>query len=304
MIQIEWATKYFGEKLALDAVAFEAQPGEVTALVGPNGAGKTTLFRCLLGLDRLDAGEVLIDGKPYAAIKNPGRHIGVMLDGIHGHPGRTAYQQLRAQSLAIGVSKARVYEVLQMVGLDSVATKRIGTFSLGMKQRLSLASAVLGNPGVLILDEPLNGLDSDGIRWMRRLVRQFANEGHTVLLASHLMSEVQQTANHLVVMARGTVLADMPVASVLGHRGVTVAVTEPGELHRMLTAAGLAFIQNGDEFTLTGANSAQVGLLAKNSGLTLTHLTDIFESVEDAYLRITEGAADYSSERSGDAQPN
>lgn len=293
MIQIEWATKYFGHKPALDEISFVAVPGAVTALIGPNGAGKTTLFRCLLGLDTFDSGEGRINGVPYISMRNPPIEVGVMLDSRHGHPGRTAFQQLRAQAIAIGLGKERVYAMLEMVGLASVANQRIGTYSLGMKQRLGLAVALLGEPKTLILDEPLNGLDSDGILWVRGLVRSLAAEGRTVLLASHIMSEVEKTADNLVILGKGRVLLDAPVRQALRHVGVEVASTNQQQLAELLTHEGIRFRRTDDFFIAHGISACSLSQRVASGNIALTHLAEIKESVEQAYLRVTEEMRDY-----------
>jgi len=296
MIEFEVATKYFGQKAALDEISFEAMPGEVTALIGPNGAGKTTLFRCLLGLDRLDAGMALVDGKPYAQLEHPARQVGVLLDSRHGNPGRTGYQHLRAKAIATGYTKERVWQVLEQVGLASAANQRIGKYSLGMKQRLGLASALLCDPQTVILDEPLNGLDSDGIRWVRDLTRQLADSGKTVLLASHFMSEVENTADRVVVLGNGHVLADADSAELLGQLGVLVVAHETEALIRMLSLGGIDFEIGTLGITCRGVAARDVGELAAAGGLALTHLSELRETIEDAYLRILESEVEVTAD--------
>lgn len=295
MISIENASKYFGEKLALDVVSFEAMPGEVTALIGPNGAGKTTLFRCMLGLDRFDAGEALFDGIKFASLANPSRHVGVMLDGRYGHAGRTAYQQLKAQAIASGVSAGRVLETLELVGLSAVAKKRIGTFSLGMKQRLGLAMALLGDPHTLILDEPLNGLDSDGITWVRNLLRQLAAQGKTVLLASHFMSEVENTADHIVIMAKGQVLSDASLSETVRPLGVQVASPNLESLIRALAASKLEFEIFESFVSVMGIAPAELGRILHDARVPLSLLQAHRETVESAFARITSEFVEFTS---------
>ena len=295
MIQIENASKYFGEKLALDVVSFEAMAGEVTALIGPNGAGKTTLFRCMLGLDRFDAGEALFDGIEFASLANPSRHVGVMLDGRYGHPGRTALQQLKAQAIASGVSTNRVLETLELVGLSAVAKKRISTYSLGMKQRLGLAMALLGDPHTLILDEPLNGLDSDGITWVRNLLRQLASQGKTVLLASHFMSEVENTADHIVILAKGRVLSDASLGATIRPLGVRVASPDLEALIRALAASQLDFEIFEGYVAVQGIAPTELGRILQDAGVSLSLLQESSETVESAFARITSEFVEFTS---------
>lgn len=301
MIEFEAATKYYGSKPALDEVSFEAMAGEVTALIGPNGAGKTTLFRCLLGLDRLDAGEALIDGTPYAQLKQPVQNVGVLLDSRHGNPGRTGYQHLRVKAIQTGLSKAHVWNALEEVGLANSGHKRIGAYSLGMKQRLGIAYALLCQPQTVILDEPLNGLDSDGIRWVRGLTRKLADAGRTVLLSSHFMSEVESTADRVVILNRGRVVSDSDANNLTKLLG-TIAASEDREgLLAALTRGSIEFeVREGTVFC--GQTSAQeIGRLALENGIALSRLEPLTETLEAAYLRIIAQAdLDYVGEQSGD----
>lgn len=216
MITLRHLTKRYGDRLAVDDVTADIRPGVVTGFLGPNGAGKSTTMRMLLGLDRPTSGEALINGRAYASYPWPLREIGAVLDGRSAHPGRTARAHLRALAASHRISSQRVDEVIGLVGLESVAGKRAGKFSLGMGQRLGIAAALLGDPPVLVFDEPVNGLDPEGVRWVRELARSLAGEGRTVLLSSHLMSEMALTADHLMVLGRGRLLADAPLTEFVG----------------------------------------------------------------------------------------
>jgi ABC-2 type transport system ATP-binding protein len=215
MITLDGLTKRFGARVAVDHLTVRIEPGRVTGFLGPNGAGKSTTMRMLLGLDRPTAGTALVNGKPYAALKDPLREIGAVLDARGSHPGRSAAKHLLALARSNGIPTGRVAEVLDRVGLASVAGQRAGKFSLGMAQRLGIAGALLGDPPILIFDEPVNGLDPEGVRWVRELTRSLAAEGRTVLISSHLMSEMQQTADHLIVLGRGRLLADAGLAELV-----------------------------------------------------------------------------------------
>lgn len=286
MIEFEVATKYFGSTAALDEVSFVALPGEVTALLGPNGAGKTTLFRCLLGLDRLDAGTALFDGVSFTEMYEPAKHVGVMLDSRHGNPNRTGYQHLRAKSILLGLTKAHVWQALESVGLSDSGHKRIGRYSLGMKQRLAIAYALLSNPETVIFDEPLNGLDSDGIRWVRELTRGLADEGKTVLLASHFMTEVESTADRIVVLDNGQVLADSDTGDLLLPLGVKVAALDTDALIRTLESNRIEFETSNKGVICYGIEAELLGHLAHDTGLTLSHLSAVNEGLEQAFLRL------------------
>jgi ABC-2 type transport system ATP-binding protein len=212
MIEIHELTKRYRSTQAVDDLTFTIQPGRVTAFIGPNGAGKSTTFRILLGLDRPDCGQALIDGRPYAQLDHPVRRVGALLDANATHPGRSARNHLLCIAQAAGIGSSRVAEVLQLTGLSEAANRRVGTYSLGMRQRLGIAAALLGDPAVLLLDEPVNGLDPEGVRWIRRLLRELADDGRTVFVSSHLMSELQLVADHLIVIGRGRLVADTTLA--------------------------------------------------------------------------------------------
>jgi ABC-2 type transport system ATP-binding protein len=211
MIEARGLTKHYGGTVAVDGLSFDARPGAVTGFLGPNGSGKSTTMRMMMGLDRPDAGDARIGGKPYADLRWPLREVGALLEAHTFHAGRSAYHHLAAMAAASGISRSRVHEVLDVVGLSGVAGKRAGTFSLGMRQRLGIAAALLGDPPVLLFDEPVNGLDPEGVRWIRNLMKSLAADGRTVLLSSHLIGEMAVTADHLVVIGRGRLLADTSV---------------------------------------------------------------------------------------------
>ncbi|WP_242902411.1 ABC transporter ATP-binding protein [Actinomadura terrae] len=240
MIEVRELTKRFGRTVAVDRLSFEVRPGSVTGFLGPNGAGKSTTMRVLLGLDAASSGEALVNGRRYASLRRPMLDVGALLDASAVHGGRTAFDHLGWLARSNGVGTRRVAEVLERVGLAGVARRRVGGFSLGMRQRLGIAAALLGDPGVLIFDEPVNGLDPDGVRWIRELMRALAAEGRTVLVSSHLMSEMELTADRLVVIGRGRLIADTSVRELADRfgRGVRVRSPRPDELTRVLVAAG------------------------------------------------------------------
>ena len=303
MIEANHLTRRYGSKLAVDDVSFVVQPGQVTGFLGPNGAGKSTTMRLLMGLDRPTSGSITVLGKPYAEHRNPMSVVGALLDAKGVHPGRTARSHLRALAATHGLGDRRVSEVLALTGLDSVAHKRVGGFSLGMGQRLGIAAALLGDPDVLVLDEPVNGLDPDGVLWVRTFVRSFAAQGRTVLLSSHLMSEMAQTADHVIVLGRGAVIADAPIAELIAAGGGgaqrTVRVTSPDaiRLGELLRAEGARSTQRSDshELVLEGIAAERVGEIAAANGLVLHALATDTTSLEDAYLELTRGEVEYAA---------
>ena len=301
MIEATHLTKRYGTKTAVNDVSFSLRPGQVTGFLGPNGAGKSTTMRMLVGLDRPTSGSITVLGKPYAEHRNPLSVVGALLDAKGVHPGRSARSHLRALAATPGISDARVNKVLELTGLESVAHKRVGGFSLGMGQRLGIAAALLGDPQVLVLDEPVNGLDPDGVLWVRSFVRAFAAEGRTVLLSSHLMSEMAQTADHVIVLGRGSVIADAPIAELIaggsGQRTVRVTSPESIRLGELLRAQGARSTQqsDGDELLLQGITAAQVGELAAAHGIVLHGLSTDTASLEDAYLELTRGELEYAA---------
>lgn len=301
MIEATHLTKRYGTKVAVNDVSFTLQPGQVTGFLGPNGAGKSTTMRMLMGLDRPSSGAITVLGKPYAEHRNPLGVAGALLDAKGVHPGRSARSHLRALAATHGIGDARVSRVLELTGLESVAHKRVGGFSLGMGQRLGIAAALLGDPQILVLDEPVNGLDPDGVLWVRDFVRAFAAEGRTVLLSSHLMSEMAQTADHVIVLGRGSIIADAPIAELIagggGERAVRVSSPDSIMLGELLRAQGARSTQesDGDELLLHGITAAQVGEIAAQNGIVLHGLATDSASLEDAYIELTRGELEYAA---------
>lgn len=302
MIEAIGLTKHYGNKTALEDVSFIVRPGKVTGFLGPNGAGKSTSMRLMVGLDRPTAGTVTIAGKPYGEHSSPMAVAGVLLDGKGVHPGRSARSHLQALAATHRIPMRRVDQVLDITGLTEVAGKRVGGFSLGMGQRLGIAAALLGDPEVLILDEPVNGLDPDGVLWVRNLVRSQASEGKTVLLSSHLMSEMAQTTDHVIVLGRGRVVADAPIADLLGGSTRKTRVSSPtaGHLIRLLRAAhlgsGLTIESESEEtFTVCGIEADDIGRLCVQRGVELHQLSPLNASLEDAYLELTRGELEYQT---------
>ncbi len=299
MIEAHGLTKRYGSRTAVDGVSFSIQPGIVTGFLGPNGAGKSTTMRLMLGLDRPTAGTVTIAGRPYAEHPAPLAVAGALLDAKGVHPGRTARSHLRALAATHGIPNPRVEEVLALAGLTEVANKRVGGFSLGMGQRLGIAAALLGDPRVLILDEPVNGLDPDGVLWVRTFLRELAREGRTVLLSSHLMSEMAQTADHVIVLGRGRIVADAPIAELVGGaQEVRVTVRTP-DAQRLADAlaATAAQIQPQEEglLTVSGVGAPEIGRLAAVHGIELHELTPVAATLEEAYLTLTRDQVEYAS---------
>ena len=299
MIHAHGLTKRYGSRTAVDGIDFTVEPGRVTGFLGPNGAGKSTTMRMIVGLDRPTSGTVTVGGHPYREHRAPLREVGVLLDAKAVHSGRTAYKHLLAMAATHGIGAARVHEVIGLTGLDSVAGKRVKGFSLGMGQRLGIASALLGDPATLILDEPVNGLDPDGVRWVRTLVRGLAAEGRTVLLSSHLMSEMAQTADQLIVLGRGRILEDAPVADVISRtNGTTVRVRTPdlSRLAALLAGDGVTVSRQTDgSAEVSGVTPERIGDAAGSAGLPLHELTVVSGSLEDAYMTLTADQVEYRS---------
>jgi ABC-2 type transport system ATP-binding protein len=289
--------------VAVDDLSFTVPPGQVTGFLGPNGAGKSTTMRLILGLDAPDSGTVTVSGRPYAAYRRPLFQAGALLEAKAFHGGRSAYHHLVCLALANGISRARVGEVLELVGLGRVARKRAGGFSLGMSQRLGIAAALLGDPPVLMLDEPVNGLDPDGVMWIRTLLKSLAAEGRTVFLSSHLMSEMSLTADRLIIIGRGRMIAQASIGEFLaGGSGSLVRARSPqaGQLAALLEARGATVTRQADgTLAITGATSDTVGELARANGLALAELSVQQASLEDRYMELTAGSADYTA--AGDA---
>jgi ABC-2 type transport system ATP-binding protein len=299
MIEALGLTKRYGPTTAVDHMSFTVQPGRVTGFLGPNGAGKSTTMRMVVGLDRPSDGTVTVNGRRYADHRAPLQEVGVLLDAKAIHTGRTARNHLRAMAATHGIATKRVDEVIEMTGLETVANRRVGGFSLGMGQRLGIASALLGDPQTLILDEPVNGLDPEGVLWVRNLTKYLANQGRTVFLSSHLMSEMALTADHLIVVGRGRVLADAPVADVVaGAKGSKVRVRSPRahDLEALLVREGAVVIASDSGLLeVSGRSAEQVGDAAASAGLPLHELTPVGSSLEDAYLELTADAVEYHS---------
>jgi ABC-2 type transport system ATP-binding protein len=299
MIDASHLTKTYGAKKAVDDISFTVRPGLVTGFLGPNGAGKSTTMRLIVGLDRPTSGQVTVAGKPYSSSRAPLHEVGALLDAKAVHTGRSARGHLRALAATHGISQRRVDEVIGLAGLESVANKRVGGFSLGMGQRLGIAAALLGDPAVLIFDEPVNGLDPEGVIWVRTLARQLAAEGRTVFLSSHLMSEMAQTADHLIVLGRGRVIADAPVAQIMATAsGTAVRLRTPHASYLLpLLAAEHADVSTDETgaLTVTGLAAARIGEIAAPAGIVLHELTPLGGSLEDAYLTLTKDDVEYHS---------
>jgi ABC-2 type transport system ATP-binding protein len=300
MIKTEGLTKRYGKTVAVDQLTFEVRPGIVTGFLGPNGAGKSTTMRMILGLDNPTSGVVTVNGASYRDLVAPMQEVGALLEASAVHGGRSAWNHLLWQAQAAGIPKRRVDEVLDMVGLTDVAGKKVGGFSLGMHQRLGIASALLGDPPVLLFDEPVNGLDPEGIRWVRSLFRRFAEEGRTVFVSSHLMSEMEQTADHVLVIGRGKLIADMPVAEITQRSAqshVKVVSPRSEELAPLLEKAG-ASVSNGveNELIVTGVEAAAIGETAAGAGIVLHELTPRRASLEAAFMELTYDSVDYRAD--------
>ena len=288
MIEVSGLTKQYGSRTVVDDVSFTLDPGTVTGFLGPNGAGKSTTMRMMTGLVPATAGTALVDGRPYRELPNPGAVVGTLLDASAVHPGRTGRTHLRLLASAIGVPASRVEEVLALVGLEDAARRRIGGYSLGMRQRLGIAGALLADPPVLVFDEPANGLDPEGIRWMRDLLRGHAARGGTVLLSSHLLGEVEHTVDRLLVIGAGRVVADAPVAELLGVDGTTVHAADPAALARALEAAGFHVRHGADgALVVPGADPGAVGAVAAAGGHVLTDLRPVQRGIEDLFFQLT-----------------
>jgi ABC-2 type transport system ATP-binding protein len=299
MIEVENLTKRYGSTLAVDHLTFTVPPGVVTGFLGPNGAGKSTTMRMILGLDRPNSGRALVQGQPYSALKAPLRHVGALLDAKDVHPGRTARAHLTALALSNGIPRRRVGEVLELTGLSAVAKKRIRGFSLGMSQRLGIAATMLGDPDVLMFDEPVNGLDPEGIVWIRHFMRGLAAEGRTVFVSSHLMSEMALTADHLIVIGRGRLLADVPTSQFIeSSSGNSVRVRSPqvDRLADLLRGRNLATSTVEGYLQVEGVTPAEVGDLAAANGLTVHELFTQRASLEAAFMEMTGDSVEYHAD--------
>jgi len=298
VIEATGLTKRYGETLAVDGLSFTVPPGQVTGFLGPNGAGKSTTMRLILGLDAPSAGAVTVNGRQYRGYRRPLVEVGALLDATAIHPGRSAYDHLRWLALSNGVERSRIDTVLDQVGLRRVAHKRAGGFSLGMAQRLGIAATLLGDPPVLIFDEPVNGLDAVGVRWVRTLLRSLAAEGRTVFLSSHLMSEMALIVDRLIVIGRGRLIADTSVEDFLNGSGASVHVRSPDRdvLATLLERRGAKVVRDGDDaLVATGVSTQEVGELARSKALTLFELAPQRASLEERYIELTSGAVDYQT---------
>ncbi|WP_308798535.1 ATP-binding cassette domain-containing protein [Streptomyces sp. UH6] len=299
MIEATELTKCYGRTTAVDRLSFTVRPGVVTGFLGPNGAGKTTTLRMVLGLNHPTGGAVTVDGRPFADRPRGLRHVGALLDAHDVHGGRTAHAHLAALAVGNGLPRRRAGEVLAEVGLAEAAGRRIDGFSLGMKQRLGIAVTLLGDPPVLLYDEPLNGLDPEGVRWARGLFRQLADEGRTVLVSSHLMREMEQTADELIVIGRGRLIAAQGLrdfASRSARSRVSVRMPDTEALPRLLTAEGATVRREDDgSYTVTGLSAERIGELAFTHGVRLHELSSQRASLEEAFMELTHESVEYSA---------
>ncbi|GAA3368690.1 ATP-binding cassette domain-containing protein [Streptomyces sannanensis] len=298
-IEVQELVKEYGTTRAVDGLTFGVESGRVTGFLGPNGAGKSTTMRLVLGLDRPTSGTATVGGKLYADLDEPLRHVGALLDAQAAHGSRTARDHLLALAVSNRIPARRVDEVLEEAGLAKAAKRRIKTFSLGMRQRLGIAAALLGDPAVVMLDEPSNGLDPEGIIWIRELMRRLAREGRTVLVSSHLMNETATFADHLVILGRGRLLADTPMRDFLDERSrprVQVRTTDPARLRQALVRQGYDPERGGDGcWTVEGARAEEIGAIAAREGIAILGLTDEQASLEQAYLELTAAETEFAA---------
>jgi ABC-2 type transport system ATP-binding protein len=297
IVEAHELTKRYGRKLAVDHLSFTVQPGKVTGFLGPNGAGKSTTMRLLLGLDRPDSGHATVAGRPYRALARPLLVVGALLEARAAHPGHSAYQHLLWLAHTQALPRKRVEEVLDLVGLRQVARQRAGGFSLGMGQRLGIAAALLGDPQVLLLDEPVNGLDPEGVLWIRNLMKQLAGEGRTVLVSSHLLHEMAVTAEQLIVIGRGRLIADCSTADFIARnpqRSVLVKTPDAVRLAALVAAEGGQVRQDGtDALMVTGLEAPRLAELAARERLVLHELTPRLASLEEAFMQLTKDSLEY-----------
>lgn len=297
MLEVKELTKRYGDVVAVDGISFTVQPGRITGFLGPNGAGKSTTMRMILGLDRPTSGQALVDGRPYADSPAPMAELGALLEAKAVDKGRSARNHLLALGATVGIGSGRVDELLELVGLTDAAGKPAGSFSLGMGQRLGIASALLADPRTVMLDEPVNGLDPDGILWIRRLLRQLADDGRTVFLSSHLMSEMELTADHLIVIGRGRILADMSMAEFIATAsGTRVRVVTPqaGELARLIGGTNVTVTSQAPGcLMIEGLEAAQIGRIATANQVVLHELVPMGASLEDAFMEMTRDSVQY-----------
>ena len=300
MIEVRGLTKRYGDKVAVDGLSFGVEPGKVTGFLGPNGAGKTTTMRLILGLDYPDAGTVTVDGKRYRELAYPMREVGALLDAKSVHGGRSAYNHLLCLAQTNNLPRRRVGEVLELVGLPAVAKKRSKGFSLGMSQRLGIAATLLGDPKVVMFDEPVNGLDPEGILWIRNLMKTLASEGRTVFVSSHLMSEMENTADHLIVVGRGKLIADCTMAEFIARSsGAAVKVRTPSPDTLVLAIAakgGQASADADGTLVVRGLGTDQVGDIAFEQGIRVHELTMMRASLEEAFMELTGDSVEYRAD--------
>jgi len=305
MIEARGLTKRYGDTLAVDDLSFTVEPGKITGFLGPNGAGKTTTMRCILGLDYPDKGVVVIDGQAFRDFAYPMREVGALLDAKAVHGGRSAYHHLLCLAQTNGLPRRRVGEVLALVGLSEVARKRSKGFSLGMGQRLGIAAALLGDPAILMFDEPVNGLDPEGILWIRNLMKALAAEGRTIFVSSHLMSEMEHTADHLLVIGRGRLIADCTVSEFIAansQQSVRVRTPQPGVLAKVVAAAGGTVREDGDGvMVVLGLGVSQVGDLAFENSVRLHELAPTQASLEQAFMELTASSVQFQAGATGPA---
>ena len=298
MIEIDGLTKRYGDKAAVDGLSFVVKPGVVTGFLGPNGAGKSTTMRLIAGLDRPTSGTVRVNGKHYPGAAAPMAELGILLDARSVHPGLSARNNLLALARTAGIGRRRVDEVIELAGLAEVAGTRAGGFSLGMGQRLGVAAALLGQPRTVVLDEPVNGLDPDGVRWIRLLLKSLADEGRTVFVSSHLMSEMAQTATRLVVLGRGKLITEASVEDFTSHAaaggGVLVRTPETVRLGQVLAAPGVTVVNDGtDVIRVSGTTAEQIGAAAWQAHLPVYELTPTHASLEEAFMQVTKDSIEY-----------
>jgi ABC-2 type transport system ATP-binding protein len=301
MIEVQNLTKRYGEKVAVDGLSFAVQPGIVTGFLGPNGAGKSTTMRMIAGLDQPTAGQVRVNGRDYRDAEAPMSELGIMLEARAVHTGRSARNHLLALAQTNGIGRRRVDEVIGLVGLGDVAGKRVGGFSLGMGQRLGIAAALLGNPRVVVLDEPVNGLDPEGVLWVRNLLKDLAAQGHTIFVSSHLMSEMALTASRLVVIGRGRLIADTTVAeftALAGGGSVTVRTPQAAELRTVLLRPGVTVTsETPGTLAVEGLTTEEIGIMAWQAHLPVFELTAREASLEEAFMQLTDESVDYRSHK-------
>jgi ABC-2 type transport system ATP-binding protein len=299
MIEVRGLIKRYGDKVAVNGLSFSVAPGKVTGFLGPNGAGKTTTMRCILGLDYPDAGTITVDGMPFQDLAYPMREVGALLDPKAVHGGRSAYNHLLCLAQTNNLPRRRVDEVLELVGLTEVAGKRSKGFSLGMSQRLGIAATLLGDPRILMFDEPVNGLDPEGILWIRNLMKALAAEGRTVFVSSHLMSEMENTADHLIVVGRGTLIADCSMSEFIARSSgaaVRVRTPSPDMLATAIAAEGGTAAGTDGTLTVQGLSADRIGDIAFDKGIRLHELTTLRASLEEAFMQLTADSVEYRAE--------